>query len=912
MRAAQSVFKGIARQGAASFQRAIHVEPLECRTLMSVGVALAAAGPSAIFVPNSQTVEGAAIRVRANVTVPSGESVQYDWTATDADGNAYTLPNGGVTYVPRLRFAPDTVGDWTVGLTVTETSGSQLSAAPAAAVSGEAMISVLPSNSLPSFTYLVPSSNPALPSGFNVFNPSLMVNTVASTVPVIAASDTTAEPNDNVTITGSQFTSYTSANAYSDTQFLEYGQTTSSNAVLTTAQIEENSADGAIVNLSNSEPADSMYLLWAENSTGVSTPVAINQTSATWMSASSATPGSTVSIYGTNLDNNQSSPESWVYIQPASGQGEWASVTAASAYKVDFTVPSNLSAGTYQVWINNGLGGNYGWAASIDLTVAPAETWPSQYEINVQNGVTLNGVTYPGATGNGVTDDGPAILDALRYIQQDLSGQNVTLYFPAGTYLIGNEQITMTPNITLLGAGPTQTELLFDGNLTMIANQTGGVPFCIGTEDDAGGNNQIESMSITYNGPSTTGQLVREVGDGDMVLDNVVLNAQMLVSVYWEHSWNLTLDNSTVIGMGVQDYTVANVEIDSTNFFLTNQTDAAIVVWNGDDISITNCNVQNEDPTLANPVGYGDGRLLYNDEIWGSIYNEYLASNNTINLAIPSANNCGEEIGCEGAVTGYTGAPISATAMTITVPVQASGDWIGSSIVVIGGDGLGQMRTVTADTVNGNLVTLMLDQPWTVMPDGSSQLQVGTTIYNCVYTDNSFQCAATADGANLEASSAFQLWTGGYNMVFDGNTSNGLHYGVLLCSYATFNPCYFIQITDNQFDNCLVSGVCFQPMLGETDPNFVGVAVDNNTINAAEQVGIELLRGGQGGPVSLTTIENNVISGSPIGVQVGPDPETLLYDNDITASSQAIDYINQIVSGVTMLGDVLLVGNMLT
>jgi hypothetical protein len=100
-------------------------------------------------------------------------------------------------------------------------------------------------------------------------------------------------------------------------------------------------------------------------------------------------------------------------------------------------------------------------------------------------------------------------------------------------------------------------------------------------------------------------------------------------------------------------------------------------------------------------------------------------------------------------------------------------------------------------------------------------------------------------------------------------------------------------------------------MMGQSSPSFVGVVVDDNTIDAADQAGIELLRGGEGGPVSLAIIENNSISGSALGVQAGPDPETLLYDNDVTASTEAIDYVSQTVSGVTTFGDVLLVDNTL-
>ncbi|HUB26232.1 MAG TPA: Ig-like domain-containing protein, partial [Tepidisphaeraceae bacterium] len=99
------------------------------------------------------------------------------------------------------------------------------------------------SGDLPSFTYSVPSSDPTLPSGMNDFAPPIATEALPAGVPTIGAADTTAEPNDNISITGSQFTSLTGANAFTDTQFQVFGQTDSSNATLTSSSIEEASAD---------------------------------------------------------------------------------------------------------------------------------------------------------------------------------------------------------------------------------------------------------------------------------------------------------------------------------------------------------------------------------------------------------------------------------------------------------------------------------------------------------------------------------------------------------------------------------------------------------------------------------------------------------------------------------------------
>ena len=69
---------------------------------------------------------------------------------------------------------------------------------------------------------------------------------------------------------------------------------------------------------------------------------------------------------------------------PAAAAPFWATVTSVNPYQVNFTVPSNLPDGNYNVWIHNGSGGEYGWSGPLTLTVVdPIELVRRVY--NVKN-----------------------------------------------------------------------------------------------------------------------------------------------------------------------------------------------------------------------------------------------------------------------------------------------------------------------------------------------------------------------------------------------------------------------------------------------------------------------------------------------------------------------------------------------
>jgi uncharacterized delta-60 repeat protein len=814
----------------------------------------------------------------------NGDTLSYQWALVNPSGQAYALPNSGVTGTPSLTFTPQAVGTWTASLTVTD-----VNLALPTTVGPTPFKVVL---ALPAYPYSFPASNPTLPGGIDPYTPTFNVQTPGADTPIVAASDNDAQPGQSLTLTGVDFTTISGAGAFSDTQILSYGQTTSGNGTFTSATVQDATTNGLIATISNSQVADSMYLLWPVNSAGAGAPIAVNAPQVTWISNQTAAAGSTVSIYGQNLSNLALTAASFVYLQPTSGgTGQWATVTAVNPYKVDFTVPSNLTGGSFQVWLNNGLGGKYSWSQCPQtLTVAAAMAWPTQVNI----------LSY-GAVANGATDDTNAVLQAVAAISANQflnPGVATTLYFPAGTYLISSAQIRLPSDIQILGAGSGQTTLLFTGNLDTFYSQSDYGPFAIGAIDGDGNNIEFNSMSLVYSGPSSDGSLVRERFGNNLTFNNCRLIADNgNQPIDWEGSGNLLLENSTLVGNALSGILAHDMQINNTAFYMSNAAEDAITIWAGYDISITNCTAQ--DYNESSPTGWGDGRLLEDSVYWGSIYNEYIADNSTINLGSPTPGNMGEQINIEGGIDYVYGTPTSETSNTVTLPIsdelRASLPAVGNNVMVTAGDGVGEMLTVKSVAVSGNSMIITLNGTWKVAPDSSSHIDVGTTAYNSVFYDNSLSDQTGPDGAaNVQAATGFEVWSGGYNLVFDSNTTYNLNSGVLLGSWSTsdLDPAFFIQISNNLFNNSLQYGMVLSPPPAPADPDFTGVLLRDDTVNRVQQTsyggdGISVARGNYMGPEGLIIIEGNTVESTPTALALFTDPNTFVFDNTFIATSNA-------------------------
>jgi hypothetical protein len=866
-------------------------------TIFSAGV-LSASGVNLSMLPNASINSPIATFTDSDQTADVSQfSANIIWgDNTSSPGTIVSDGNGGFAVDAVKTYSQASATPYTANITINDTDGSQMIVLSTFTVA------------LPAPAYSVPSSNPALPVGFNTFAPP--VNSSAPqpgvSAPIITASNLMAQPDQNITLTGSNFTANSGANAYTDTRFLVYGQTTTSNPTLTDSQIQDNTSSGSMVTINSTEPANSMYFLWPENGAGIGTPTVVNKTQAWWLSnAAQASAGQTISLYGENLSNGSASPQSWIYIQPASGPGEWATVNAVNPYKVDFTVPADLANGTYQVWANNGLGGKYGWGAPLSLTINTASSWDPNLVVNVKN--------Y-GAVGDGVTDDGPAINRALAALGPGPAGEGSghTLYFPAGTYLVGNDEHFDIPrDFRMVGQSTASTTILFP----YAPVDHGKGTYLISTRDQNGANVEFDSMTIkstwvpTYfpnNGNpywQRVGDMVRAVMGSNFTLDNVSLQGNGLTPINLQGSSGVTLKNSTVVGIDIPILSAQDISINNTAFYERYEDNAALVVWNSHNISVTNSTVQNYDDTTTDGTGTGQGRFLEDGLDWNSIYHEYVAGNKTINMgARPNSPiNAGEQINIEGSRDVAYGVPsaVSGTSITFAAstfnPVNSASFnssfsfQTGMDVAITNGTGIGQMRIVTGVTLTGNpqaatSVTLTLDRPWTVNPDGASHLVVTTTAYDSVFYGNTLQTSTGPNGQALGSSTGFEDYSGGNNLVFDGNTTNGVKRAVLVTSAGTSNPALFTEIINNNFNNSQQEAFVMGDGFSSTDPNFIGVTVRNNQVNSAQIAGLDLSWLGYG-TETLSIVEDNIVSGTPKGLKVFDDPDVLVYKNTFVSSS---------------------------
>ena len=186
----------------------------------------------------------------------------------------------------------------------------------------------------PALQYLSkPSPEPAAPG--DSFTPPISGNPTSNT-PEIAEWTRTAGPNESIVLTGVNLSRHSVNDEGKDTRFVVFGR----NGISRDARIQRVDADKAVITLPKDIPAWSMYLIWPGNEAGYGRPIAVNKTESWWVGPDKATRGTTVSVFGRNLAQNNVTLRSYVYLKAVGGAGQWASVTRVNPYRVDFTLPA--------------------------------------------------------------------------------------------------------------------------------------------------------------------------------------------------------------------------------------------------------------------------------------------------------------------------------------------------------------------------------------------------------------------------------------------------------------------------------------------------------------------------------------------------------------------------------------------
>lgn len=176
-------------------------------------------------------------------------------------------------------------------------------------------------------------------------------------------------------------------------------------------------------------PEDGFSLMWPRNANGFGYPVGINQTELWWMDDYVIT-GDVFRVYGRNL--TLGSADSYLYIEELD---TWLTNSVSNPYMMEFVLPDTAVAGNYTVYAHNGQGREYGWSEPLTM-----EVWDG-WQFTDSGAMFFNAVTDIGLDNTGATDCRPALH---AYFETTARNQIwPTIYFPAGTYLLGGEGKTL-------------------------------------------------------------------------------------------------------------------------------------------------------------------------------------------------------------------------------------------------------------------------------------------------------------------------------------------------------------------------------------------------------------------------------------------------------------------------------------
>ena len=809
--------------GATSAKVSVVVNPV------TVNRSPVANGDSATTKQN-QAITLLATNLLANDTDPDGDKLTLSSVKSAVNGSVVLNASGNPVFTPTANFSGNSSFDYVVS----DGKGGTATATVKVLVTNPAI-------ALPDLvTKFAPKSNPALPTGKDIFAPSFVVNDAGnSSRPAIAEWTRTGKAGETIVLTGWQLDA--------STKFFVYGQTNGTNGALLEAKIQKLDGNVAAITLPTALPQGSDYLLWAQNSSGYSQPVMINQTEAWWVKETSSR-GQIASVFGRNLSQDGGTQNSQVYLEDSAGKGYWAQVVGVNPYKVDFKVPDALVNGDYQVFVHNGDGGQYGWSKPLTMTI--------------DNGLNYTGAVFNvknyGAKGDGVTNDTAAINAARAAADQTPWS---TVYLPTGNYVVNQA----------LDPGRDQVRWLGDGkDLTNIKVANGSSQkYLFFNESIASTQITFQDLSLNANAQNATSMLTTTYlrNTSDLQYLNVKINGEGTTTFDWHGDYDISMKNSEVIGGSNFLGSANQVFIDGSQFFGTGSGENQTLLYGFgvQNLSITNSTGQSLDSSDPNSGKWVNGRFFVDHGIWGIAHNQYLGNNQTINLATSpsfSNQNDGEQILWEqgSGLSTLLGTVTATTANTVSVNAPSSDVNDQYYISIIGGKGIGQSRQV--QSLNQSTYTIY--DNWNVQPDSSSIIVANQNVSNAVVYGNSLDGLSDYNSRQT-ASAGVQTYFGSTNLIVDNNTFNQLRTGISLWSGGAItdnNPVNFTQISNNLFTNTL-SGISVATS-GQQGTSTLGTFIRNNNFNNVGDI-LSVWQNTDPGTNPLPIANMNVLENNTLG-----------------------------------------------
>jgi len=700
---------------------------------------------------------------------------------------------------------------------------------------GKAASALGPAKATPAdFGFPAPSPEPVLPAGVDAFDPP--VYPVSPSAPAIAESTRTAGRDEIVTMTG--------VDLDGATRFSIFAQDAEAGAVQRIAPLRADAVAAALL-MPASLPPWSMTLIWPEREGRYGRPIAVNRTEAWWIGPESAAPGTVVSIFGRNLAEANGTAASFVYLKPVRGPGGYLTPVAVNPFKVDVALPA-LAPGPYEVWIHNGHGGRFGWSGPLALDVLARSPWADETQAVLD-------VRRFGARGDGLADDTAAIRTALAAAT---ARAPATLHFPAGRYLL-SAPVDAPSNVRWLGDGMDGTEIRLaaglEGNMITGAMR----------------NARFEALTLNAAGNTGKHPLLWIPAVANFSLDAVRLRAWGAPALETRDSRGIFIKDSELVENGSFYGNSRQIFMTGNRFRMTGYGESVVALWGGRDFAMIGNDLANADESRDD--GHGIGRFFVAQAHNGSMRNLYWGGNVSHDAAPHDCSKvdcnkgeqiCFEMIGGE-LLAGFAGA--TGTTAAFRDPRLAP-TAIGSDLIVVGGRGAGQRRTITA--VRAGTVTL--ETPWNVVPDASSRLALAGAASRAAIYGNSFEGRASY-GSHDSNSTAVLLYGNVYDVVVDHNRIRQMRHGLMavaLTSSQGASP-YFLQISNNSVSDSnsgLYVGTSFTESGEAGIWGGLGHIYRGNSFDRLAHIGVEYDGWAYAGAdFDMTVFERNSFTGLPFG-----------------------------------------------
>lgn len=542
-----------------------------------------------------------------------------------------------------------------------------------------------------------------------------------------------------------------------------------------------------------------------------------------------ATPGGWLRIFGRCLASGKPRIE-----LRAGGNSVELPVSKSNLWMLGADLPPTLHSGSYQVWIQNGLGDSRDWVCAGPLEVAKdVDSWA---------GYTVRFADY-GATADDSADDSEPLRLALRDLAAHGGG---TLQLGPGRYQLSGG-FSLPRNVRLQGSGEDATYLYWrdESNPPEALLQSPG-PLCIEDLSLYAFNYRKGIVVAPPAGTQARHIAIRRVRARFTPFSITGLSPQELAQR------ERAMDRATVCD-------IRATEVDLSNCDFAMPSGLGFSIQGGDLICASN-RVRSETSGWCT-AGGGRRAIIENNDFSSCTLSvtresDIWCAENRISDNYRGFREAITTDGCGGGPGDVKVLEVRGTTMKVsTTASRTDGQEVAAAIRILKGTGAGQWREVKA--FDGTNVTM--DRPWDVPPDGTSAVCMGNAMRHQLFVDNS-----TSD-----AGVGVQLYAGALDCVVAGNRSTrsgGFRVMGRQAGPGTA-PAWYVEILDNTIDESY--GVAGPELGGGTSSIDVAGEWGSPTYHGPTMRGI-VIRGNRlcrGAVISLRSnirdvlVEDNILAG---------------------------------------------------